>query len=338
MQKALILIVLAYFPVFGQVFAPAPIPETAVTFFGQNTPCPAGWEEYTLTQGRYVVGLNPGGTLEATVGTALSIDENRPFGQHSHSVSETVHTHTITEGGHTHPQVSLAYGGPGPYLQQSGPTASYPGSTATGTSGSAYALPISTDYTTPGDITSDSAGTATTNAPYIQLRGCRKLPEPFLAGVQFFSGVQIPYKYQNQMFYTTLFSCPSGSSDQGMSGGFYLTGLLPGDNVVNGIGTYLSDQENRATGAHTHTISGVNHFHGITETAHNHPYMQYTSSASNTYQSGVTETISFTQSYTTGGTSVTPNVSSVAPALSLASYGVAGTNAPYVQLRLCKWN
>jgi hypothetical protein len=337
MQKALILIVLAYSLAIGQVFAPAPIPETAVTFFSQNTPCPSGWEEYILTQGRYVVGLNPGGTLEATVGTALSIDEDRPVGQHTHNVSETAHTHTIMESGHSHAQVSLAYGS-GAGLQQASPYASYPGATTSGTSGSAYALPSGTDYTVPGNVTSDSAGTATTNAPYIQSRGCRKLPEPFLAGVQFFSGVQIPYKYQNQIFYTTLFSCPSGSSDQGMSGGFYLTGLLPGDNTVNGIGTYLSDQENRAAGAHTHTVTGVSHYHSISETAHTHPYTQYTSAVSNTYQSGVNANISFTQGYTTGGTSVTPNVSSVAPALSLASYGVAGTNAPYVQLRLCKWN
>jgi hypothetical protein len=338
MQKALILIVLAYFPVFGQVFAPAPIPETAVTFFNQSTPCPAGWEEYTLTQGRYVVGLNPGGALEATVGTALSIDEDRPFGQHSHTVSETAHTHTITESGHSHTQVQLAYSGGATGVQNAAPTATYPGATTTGTTGSATALPYWTDWTTAGNVTSNSAGTATTNAPYIQLRGCRKLPEPFLIGAQVFLSVQIPYKYRNQLFYTTLTSCPSGSSDSGSTGGFYLTGLLPGDNVVNGIGTYLSDQENRATGAHTHTIAAVNHQHSITETAHTHPYTQYTSAASNTYQAGVNANISFTQGYTTYGTSVTPSVSSVAPVLSLASYGVAGTNAPYVQLRLCKWN
>ena len=43
----------------------------------------------TTARGRYIVGLQPGGTLGGVAGTAFSIDlENRPVGQHSHGPSQ----------------------------------------------------------------------------------------------------------------------------------------------------------------------------------------------------------------------------------------------------------
>jgi len=59
------------------------VPSGAVMFFKLST-CPFGWTEYTAAQGRYIVGLPSGGTLEGTAGTALTNLENRPAGKHSH--------------------------------------------------------------------------------------------------------------------------------------------------------------------------------------------------------------------------------------------------------------
>ena len=69
-----------------------PIPAGAVNFF--NLPaCPSGWTELTAARGRYLVGVPSGGTLSATVGTALTNAENRTVGLHNHSVSDPGHFH-----------------------------------------------------------------------------------------------------------------------------------------------------------------------------------------------------------------------------------------------------
>lgn len=62
-------------------------PSGAVMFFNLSS-CPSGWSELTAARGRYPVGLPSGGTLGATVGTALSNTENRPVGQHTHGSHE----------------------------------------------------------------------------------------------------------------------------------------------------------------------------------------------------------------------------------------------------------
>lgn len=59
------------------------IPGGFVGFFNLSG-CPSGWSEFTNAQGRYVVGLNPGGTIGGTSGTALSNLEDRPTGRHRH--------------------------------------------------------------------------------------------------------------------------------------------------------------------------------------------------------------------------------------------------------------
>jgi hypothetical protein len=61
------------------------IPTGAVTAF--NLPsCPTGWSELTDARGRYIVGMPSGGTLAAVIGTALSDEEDRAAGTHTHSV------------------------------------------------------------------------------------------------------------------------------------------------------------------------------------------------------------------------------------------------------------
>ena len=59
------------------------IPSGAVMFFNLGS-CPSGWSELINARGRYLVG---GETVGETVGTALSDQEDRPVGKHSHGVS-----------------------------------------------------------------------------------------------------------------------------------------------------------------------------------------------------------------------------------------------------------
>ena len=54
--------------------------------FFNLTSCPADWSPLTAGQGRYIVGVAPGQPVGGTVGTALSLGENRPAGQHAHAL------------------------------------------------------------------------------------------------------------------------------------------------------------------------------------------------------------------------------------------------------------
>jgi hypothetical protein len=59
------------------------MPSGAVIAFNLAT-CPSGWQPLQAAQGRYLVGVNPGGTLGAIEGTALHDQELRLVPQHSH--------------------------------------------------------------------------------------------------------------------------------------------------------------------------------------------------------------------------------------------------------------
>ncbi|MCX7616024.1 MAG: hypothetical protein N2Z68_01385 [Patescibacteria group bacterium] len=129
---------------------PSVVPSGMVLFF--NLPsCPSGWTELTSARGRYIVGLPAGGTLAATVGTALSNQENRPVGQHTHTVNDPGHDHYITH----RPSIGLA----GTDLE----------------SGSSFNFSIGDSYVSDTGVILNNAGTvAGTNAPYIQLLVCQK--------------------------------------------------------------------------------------------------------------------------------------------------------------------
>ncbi len=121
------------------------IPSGAVMFFNLSA-CPSGWTELTSARGRYIVGLPAGGTLAATVGTALSNQENRPVGQHSHTINDPGHSHDSTEAIGSGTDVGGGTKSPFGYYNDG--------------------------YT---GITINNAGTvAGTNAPYIQLLACQK--------------------------------------------------------------------------------------------------------------------------------------------------------------------
>jgi len=122
------------------------IPSNAVMFFATST-CPSGWTEFTDGRGRYIVGVPSSGTLAGTVGTALTNLENRPVGQH---------THTINDPGHTHSGDTNLYGS---------------GSDAGG--GDSY-MWWGLGESNSGVSINASGTVAGTNAPYIQYLICQK--------------------------------------------------------------------------------------------------------------------------------------------------------------------
>ncbi|TRZ64760.1 MAG: hypothetical protein D4Q79_00875 [Spirochaetia bacterium] len=129
------------------------VPSGAVMHFNLAA-CPTGWTALAAAQGRYLVGLPSAGTLAGTVGTALTNQENRATGQHSHG---------ITDPGHTHPS---GYGennriGGEPQSDHWEPNRPASGGT-----------PSNSAVT---GITINATGTvAGTNAPYIQFLVCQK--------------------------------------------------------------------------------------------------------------------------------------------------------------------
>ena len=122
-------------------------PAGAVMFFATQT-CPAGWTAYAPAQGRYVVGLQPGGTLEKTDGTALTDGEDRPTGQHGHTL--TILADPILVGGNVTP------------------------TSVQGTQHTSMRQALASSSPTSW-LTVDPAGSVPgTNAPYVQLLACKK--------------------------------------------------------------------------------------------------------------------------------------------------------------------
>ncbi|MCL5797670.1 MAG: hypothetical protein M1366_02620 [Patescibacteria group bacterium] len=132
------------------------VPSGAVMFFNLAS-CPSGWTDLTSSYGgRYIVANPSGGTLATTVGTALSNAENRPVGQHTHSINDPGHSHTEL-GANT---------GPGGYCIQS---------TNWTYCGNPYnSLGVNTSGATTGITINNAGSVAGTNAPYVQFLLCQK--------------------------------------------------------------------------------------------------------------------------------------------------------------------
>ena len=131
----------------GAAGADAIAPAGAVMFFATAT-CPAGFSEYAPAQGRYVVGLPPGGTLEKTDGTALADGEDRPTGQHNHVI--TIPADPILTGGNVTVQ------------------------SVQGTAHVSSRQPLSSAVAATGITVANAGSVAGTNAPYVQLLACKK--------------------------------------------------------------------------------------------------------------------------------------------------------------------
>ena len=146
----------------ASVSAGSTLPTGMIAFFPTACSNYSGWGEYTSARGRYVVGVPSGGTAIATVGTALTDQENRAVGQHNHS---NTFGHTVTDAGHTHGGVATSSGDLTSATGTLDGVDGYGGTTSSQTTG------ISVSHT--GSI-SNEGSTAGTNAPYIQLFACQK--------------------------------------------------------------------------------------------------------------------------------------------------------------------
>jgi hypothetical protein len=130
-------------------------PAGAVSFFNLAA-CPAGWTELAAARGRYIVGVPTGGTLAGTAGTALSNEENRPVGQHSHGVTDPGHTHSTNL----------------PLGSDDSTVAGADALDAAATNSGPFTIGVNLRTT---GITINNAGSVPgTNAPYIQLLVCQK--------------------------------------------------------------------------------------------------------------------------------------------------------------------
>jgi len=164
---------------------PSGVPSGVIAYMAGS--CPSGWTEYTAARGRYVVGVPSGGTVAGTQGTALTNQENRAVGQHTHTFSgSALGTHNHTQSAHDH-----AFN----VVQQQANNSTMSGDSLAAidqfgagnarTGGASVAMHSSTIGDTTGTNVAIAAGTpagtnanagsvANTNAPYIQLTVCQK--------------------------------------------------------------------------------------------------------------------------------------------------------------------
>ena len=162
------------------------VPAGTVLLFNLGS-CPGGWSSVAAAAGRYLVG----GTAGVTVGTPLASGENRVVvGQHTHSLIDPSHAHAIPDSGHSHgmndPGHTHTYwvDDSPPVVQCDSPNLcqSTYGSDdlQTSTSGTGIGISSSTTGISGGSSTAgtgialNAAGSASTNAPYVQLLVCQK--------------------------------------------------------------------------------------------------------------------------------------------------------------------
>ncbi len=150
------------------VSATAGLAQGAIIFY-DGTSCPTGYAEVTGARGRYIVGLPAAGTLAGTAGTALSNIEDRPVGQHLHSVDPANTSVSISDPGHSHSIVVSAAS------SYNGVTKAYNHFDSTvssfNTGSSTTGITASVDIAAFNSANSGSV--AGTNAPYVQYIVCK---------------------------------------------------------------------------------------------------------------------------------------------------------------------
>jgi len=134
-----------------------------------------------------------------------------------------------------------------------------------------------------------------------------------VAGV---SNASVP---RGAVMFFNLVSCPTGWTELVGARGRYVVGLPASGTLAGTQGTALTDLENRAVGTHNHGITDPGHSHGLVSVVARinagWGTASWNASSDGGYSPG-------TQSAVTG---ITVNNTGV----------VAGTNAPYIQLRVC---
>ena len=120
------------------------------------------------------------------------------------------------------------------------------------------------------------------------------------------------------MFFN-LASCPAGWSELAAAQGRYLVGVPAGGTLGGTSGIPLGNQESRPVGQHSHSA---------TDSGHSHSIPTVTGSNGNVIR----------PLYGSGGiTSSAHRTNSSQSSITVANAGsVAGTNAPYLQLRVCQ--
>ena len=87
------------------------VPTSGIILWKESSSCPSGYSEATDMQGFYPVGMPSGGTINTSIGTALTNTENRAVGQHNHGITDPGHKHgggnnTNATAGFSAPNVS----------------------------------------------------------------------------------------------------------------------------------------------------------------------------------------------------------------------------------------
>jgi len=157
------------------------------------------------------------------------------------------------------------------------------------------------------------AGTLTGGSvPWARLSS---VPAGFADGVDDVGG-SIP---TGAVMYFDLPGCPSGWSPYGAATGRYIVG---GGTLGTVVGTQLGDGQDRAVGQHSHSISDPGHLHNVFGGT-------LTGGAGGSRHTWAEIGVAMTGRTASAGTgiNITNNAGSV-----------AGTNAPYLQLLVCKKN
>jgi hypothetical protein len=129
-----------------------------------------------------------------------------------------------------------------------------------------------------------------------------------------------------------LSQCPAGWSPYEPARGRYVVGVNSGGLIEGAVGTQLGDSENRAVGQHNHAVNDPGHRHRVLQAS---PILV----GGNVVPTRVMGTTSSSQL-----TALPDNPPALQQALSNETTGITldpagsvpGTNAPYVQLLVCK--
>jgi hypothetical protein len=144
-------------------------------------------------------------------------------------------------------------------------------------------------------------------------------------------------------------TCPPGWSEYTDARGRYLVGLVSGGTNEATVGTALTNSENRSVGQHNHVASGTHnhtqnaHSHTIGASSHSHTEPGTVFLSADSGGSSVNTAGGSTNTGSSGtGVSIVANTGTNQTAttgITVNNAGsVAGTNAPYIQLLVCRKN
>jgi hypothetical protein len=122
-------------------------------------------------------------------------------------------------------------------------------------------------------------------------------------------------------YFFNLTTCPSGWVEFATARGRYIVGLPGGGTLGGGVGTTLTNLENRAAGLHNH---------GVTDLGHSHVLDLYGTADSAGF-SGIFDSASPAIAGAFMTDDAVTNIS-----IQNNTGTVAGTNAPYIQLLVCQ--